>query len=86
MKTRAKLLASFKIWVVIYPALTFFLYAFKEPLAPMPIYIRTLLMTLSLVPMIVFLGVPFVDFVIRQFSANSRKEKSQAANRDYSRP
>lgn len=76
MKTRAKIYASFKIWVVIYPALTFFLYAFKEPLAMMPIYIRTLLMTLSLVPLIVFLGVPFVEFVIRQFSGISRKAKS----------
>jgi len=75
MKTRVKIVASLKIWVVIYPALTFFLYAFKEPLALMPIYLRTLLMTLSLVPLIVFLGVPFVDFVIRQFSDNFRKVK-----------
>ena len=73
MKTKAKLIASLKIWVVIYPALTFFLYAFSEPLSVMPLYLRTLLMTASLVPLIVFAGVPFVDFIIRQFFGESQK-------------
>lgn len=66
MKTKAKFIASLKIWVVIYPALTFFLYAFAEPLSTIPLYLRTLVMTASLVPLIVFLGVPFVDFILRQ--------------------
>jgi antibiotic biosynthesis monooxygenase (ABM) superfamily enzyme len=68
MKTKLKLAASLKIWVVIYPALTLFLYFFKEPLSVMPLYIRTFLMTATLVPLIVFIGVPFVDSVIRLFS------------------
>lgn len=75
MKTKAKLVASLKIWVVIYPAVTFFLYVFMEPLSVLPLYLRTLLMTVSLVPLIVFAGVPFVDFIIRQFLPdNDRKE------------
>ncbi|MBV6438479.1 MAG: hypothetical protein DYG98_00025 [Haliscomenobacteraceae bacterium CHB4] len=68
MKAKAKLIASFKIWIVIYPALTLFLYLFKEPLSTMPLHMRTLLMTVTLVPLIVFIGVPFVDSVIRILS------------------
>lgn len=68
MKSKLKLIASIKIWVVIYPALTMFLYIFKEPLSVMPIYLRTLLMTISLVPLIVFVGVPLVDSLLNYFS------------------
>lgn len=68
MKAKAKLIATFKIWIVIYPALTLFLYLFKEPLSIMPLHMRTLLMTVTLVPLIVFIGVPFVDSVIRILS------------------
>jgi antibiotic biosynthesis monooxygenase (ABM) superfamily enzyme len=71
MKTKAKLLASLKIWVVIYPSITLFLYVFGEPLSLLPLYQRTLLLTLSLVPWIVFVGVPFVDLVIRLVSPPS---------------
>jgi antibiotic biosynthesis monooxygenase (ABM) superfamily enzyme len=73
MKTKLKLIASLKIWIVIYPALTLFLYLFKEPLSVMPIYLRTLLMTITLVPLIVFIGVPFVDSIILLFSPKGDK-------------
>lgn len=72
MKLKLKLIASIKIWVVIYPALTLFLYLFMEPLSVMPLYLRTLLMTISLVPLIVFIGVPFVDVIINIISRNSK--------------
>lgn len=68
MKSKLKLIASLKIWVVIYPALTLFLYLFKEPLSVMPLYTRTFLMTITLVPLIVFIGVPFVDSILNYFS------------------
>jgi antibiotic biosynthesis monooxygenase (ABM) superfamily enzyme len=74
MKSKLKLIASLKIWVVIYPALTLFLYLFKEPLSVMPIYVRTLLMTISLVPLIVFVGVPFVDSILNYFSRATKNE------------
>jgi len=76
MKSKLKLIASIKIWVVIYPALTLFLYLFKEPLSVMPIYVRTFLMTVSLVPLIVFAGVPFVDVVINYFT-RTRKDQTE---------
>lgn len=73
MKSKLKIIASLKIWVVIYPMLTLFLYVFKEPLSVMPLYLRTLLMTISLVPLIVFVGVPFVDSIVRLFTRANNK-------------
>jgi antibiotic biosynthesis monooxygenase (ABM) superfamily enzyme len=64
MKSKAKLIASLKIWVVIYPSITLFLYLFGQPLSALPLYQRTLLLTVALVPWIVFIGVPFVNFII----------------------
>ena len=68
MKTKMKLIASLKIWAVIYPSITLFLYLFGEAMAAMPLYQRTFLLTISLVPWIVFAGVPFVDMVIKVFA------------------
>lgn len=62
-----KLLASLKIWIVIYPSITAFLFFFGEQLASFPLYIRTLILTLTLVPWIVFVGVPFVDKILQGF-------------------
>jgi antibiotic biosynthesis monooxygenase (ABM) superfamily enzyme len=74
MKTKAKLIASLKIWVVIYPSITLFLYLFGETLSVLPLYQRTLLLTISLVPWMVFVGVPFVDSIIHLISSKSEKE------------
>lgn len=74
MKTRMKLLASLKIWVVIYPSITLFLYLFGEGLSVLPLYQRTFLLTISLVPWIIFVGVPAVDLIIRLMSPQSEKK------------
>jgi antibiotic biosynthesis monooxygenase (ABM) superfamily enzyme len=74
MKTKMKLIASFKIWVVIYPSITLFLYLFGETLSVLPLYQRTCILTLSLVPWIVFIGVPFVDLMIRLMSPKQAKK------------
>lgn len=71
MKTKMKLIASLKIWVVIYPSITLFLYLFGELLSVLPLYLRTCILTLSLVPFIVFIGVPFLDSVISRFSSKT---------------
>lgn len=73
MKTKAKLMASLKIWVVIYPSITLFLYLFGEALSALPLYQRTLLLTLSLVPWIVFVGVPLVDVIVGLISPKNEK-------------
>lgn len=68
MKTKMKLIASLKIWAVIYPSITLFLYLFGESLSILPLYQRTFILTISLVPWIVFAGVPLVDMIIGLFS------------------
>lgn len=74
MKTKMKLIASLKIWVVIYPSITLFLFAFGEMLAGLPLYQRTFLLTVTLVPWIVFAGVPFVDAILKMLSPNANKK------------
>jgi antibiotic biosynthesis monooxygenase (ABM) superfamily enzyme len=68
MKIKAKLLMSFKIWMVIYPSITLFFYLFGKQLAGLPLYQRTFILTISLVPWLMFIGVPFIDFLFRRFS------------------
>jgi antibiotic biosynthesis monooxygenase (ABM) superfamily enzyme len=74
MKTKMRLIASLKIWVVIYPSITLFLYLFGGPLSVLPLYVRTCILTLSLVPWIVFVGVPFVDLIINLFAPKTEKQ------------
>jgi len=68
MKIKMKLIASLKIWLAIYPSITLLLFLFGKALNAFPIYHRTFILTIVLVPFIVFIGVPLVDFIIRQFS------------------
>lgn len=75
MKTKARLMASLKVWVVIYPSITLFLYVFGEALAFLPIYIRTLILTVVLVPWMIFLGVPTVERVLAMISKNDKTQK-----------
>jgi antibiotic biosynthesis monooxygenase (ABM) superfamily enzyme len=72
MKTKMKLIASLRIWVVIYPSITLFLYLFGETLSALPLYQRTGILTLSLVPWVVFVGVPFVDSIIHLISSTMK--------------
>lgn len=74
MKTKMKLLASLKIWLVIYPSITLFLHLLGEPLSALPLYQRTFLLTITLVPWIVFVGVPFVDGLMRRFSSKPAQQ------------
>jgi len=60
-----KLIASLKIWIVIYPSITLFLTIFGEALSVLPLYQRTFLLTVTLVPWVVFVGVPILDSIIK---------------------
>ena len=72
MKTKARLMVALKIWVVIYPSITLFLFLFGKALSPLALYQRTFILTIALVPWMVFVGVPFVDRVMRSFSAPNK--------------
>lgn len=75
MKTKMKLIASLKIWVVIYPSITLFYWLFGQQLANMPLYQRTFLLTISLVPWMMFVGVPFVEAVLKKLANRVRTIK-----------
>lgn len=74
MKTKMKLMATLKIWVVIYPSITLFLYLISQSSLELPLHLKTLFLTLVLVPWVVFIGVPFVDFIMRQLSTEIDKK------------
>ncbi|SHN20116.1 hypothetical protein SAMN05216311_106335 [Chitinophaga sp. CF418] len=75
VKTKNKLIASLKIWLVIYPSITLFLYLFGEELSALPLYQRTFLLTISLVPWMIFVGVPFIDAIFTRISAKLTRTK-----------
>lgn len=73
MKTKMKLIASLKIWVVIYPSITFAIYLLDKANVDLPLYLKTLALTIVLVPWIIFVGVPFVDYLIKMIHAKENK-------------
>lgn len=75
MKAKAKLLASLKIWMVIYPSITAFLFLFGQQLSGLPLYQRTFILTISLVPWMMFAGLPFLDFLLHRFPGKDAGRK-----------
>lgn len=74
MKIKMKLMMAIKIWLAIYPSITIFLYLLSKASLELPLYLKTLFLTVILVPWVVFIGVPFVDFIMRQFSLRIDKK------------
>lgn len=68
MKSKFKLIAAIKIWFVIYPSITLFLFLFGEQLSSLPLYQRTFILTITLVPWMVFIGLPAIDSILKQIS------------------
>lgn len=68
MKAKPRILMSLKIWMVIYPSITLFLFLFGQQLSALALYQRTFILTISLVPWMMFIGVPALDFLIKQLS------------------
>jgi antibiotic biosynthesis monooxygenase (ABM) superfamily enzyme len=75
MKTKASLIASLKIWTVIYPSITLFLFLFGQQLSGLALYQRTFILTITLVPWIIFVGVPVVDSFLRAFAPKTDANK-----------
>ncbi|WP_339785948.1 hypothetical protein [uncultured Imperialibacter sp.] len=71
MNKKTRLMASLKIWLVIYPSITLFLAVFGESLAGLPLYQRTFILTISLVPWMMFVGVPLLDRLLAQLSGKA---------------
>lgn len=69
MKLKFKFIAALKIWLVIYPSITLFLFLFGQPLNFLPLYLRTFILTIALVPWMVFIGIPVLDSISRKISS-----------------
>lgn len=76
MSTKEKLIQAFKIWMVIYPSITCFNLLFGSYLANLPLFMKTLVLTLVLVPWMVFLGLPFIN-KMWQKTFNNGKPKAK---------
>ena len=74
MKTKMKWMMTLKIWVVIFPSITLFLSLFGPALSMLPLYQRTFILTVVLVPWMVFIGLPLIDTFIRLFSKDQNEE------------
>lgn len=72
MKTRGKFIQTIKIWIVIYPSITLFNILFGSYLADLPLFLKTLVLTLVLVPWMVFFGLPFINKVQQKMSKNEK--------------
>ena len=73
MKPKFKFIAALKIWLVIYPSITLFLFLFGQSLASLPLYGRTFILTITLVPWMVFIGMPVLDSIFRKISSMNNK-------------
>ncbi len=60
MKQPAKYKMAILIWIAIYPTINILFLVLGEPLAKFPMYIKTLVMTLIMVPMMVYVFLPFL--------------------------
>ncbi|MEM6720317.1 MAG: hypothetical protein AAF611_13410 [Bacteroidota bacterium] len=54
-----KLKSTFIVWIAIYPAITGILLVFGEYLGQLPLLVRTFILTAVLVPLMVYLLIPF---------------------------
>lgn len=74
-----KIKAAFKIWVVIYPSITLFLFLFGKQLSALPLYLRTFALTALLVPWMVFVGLPLIEFIARALAASRKNENNMVS-------
>jgi antibiotic biosynthesis monooxygenase (ABM) superfamily enzyme len=66
---------SLKIWTVIYPSITVFYLLFGSHLSALPLLLRTFILTIALVPWMMFIGVPFLDLLLKWVTAKQNQNK-----------
>ncbi|MCK8521281.1 hypothetical protein M0D21_06875 [Aquimarina sp. D1M17] len=59
-----KLKSAFIVWIAIYPAITGILLSFGEYLNHLPVLLRTFVLTVVLVPLMVYILIPFWSKVV----------------------
>ena len=68
MSTKAKTTQAIRVWIVIYPSITLFNVLFGSHLANLPLLMKTLVLTVVLVPWMVFVGLPLVTKIEQKIS------------------
>lgn len=68
-----KIKLALKIGLAIYPSITLFMFLFGGLLANFSLPIRTLVLTVVLVPWVVFVGLPIIDFLQKSVTGNGRR-------------
>ena len=68
---------SLIVWVAIYPALTLLLFATGDLVADLPLALRTLIFTVILVPLMVYLLIPFWTKVLNRYLFKSLQEADE---------
>jgi len=74
MNWKMKLFGALRIWLVIYPSITVFLFFFGNLLEPLSLYQRTFILTIILVPWMVFAGLPLLDIIMNRIMPGSRRK------------
>lgn len=54
-----KLKRTIIVWISIYPPLTLIMYGFSAQLSALPLAFRTLILTVILVPLMIYILIPF---------------------------
>ncbi len=68
MYMKPTLTAALKMWAIIYPSITLLMYLFGLQLAAMPLLVRTFILTAVLVPWMLFVAMPTLNFIIARFT------------------
>ena len=63
-------------WAVVYPLITALLNLLDPVLAGWPIYLRTLLLTLMLVPLMVYIAMPLATRALKPWLANDHTKET----------
>jgi antibiotic biosynthesis monooxygenase (ABM) superfamily enzyme len=69
MKPKFKFITALKIWLIIYPSITLFLFLFGPVLADLPLFLRTFILTITLVPWMIFVGMPVLESIFRKIAS-----------------
>lgn len=68
------------VWISIYPAITVILLLFGNELNSMPVFLRTFVLTVILVPLMVHILIPFWSKVFKFVYEQTSERKKKADN------
>lgn len=76
MYMKPTLTAALKTWAIIYPSITLLMYLFGIQLAAMPLLVRNFILTAVLVPWMLFVAMPALNFIIARFTKTGNHDNT----------